>query len=254
MTSFSSYHDTYRFINMQRENGVLEVAIHRNGGPAGWSSFPGGLHEELGDAFYQIGRDPENRAVILTDTGDVFLAEYDTSETDSAAGSPLFWERIYKEGKDLLMNLLEIEVPVIGAVNGPAFIHVELLTLSDIVLAADTAVFADKVHATVGVVPGDGVHVWWQMLLGPNRGRYFLLTGQEIPAEEAKVLGFVAEILPPTQLMARARALAAKLAAKPQMMLRHTRVAFVQHIKQRMQSELGHGLLLEAMAALGLRR
>ncbi len=253
MAAFSSYKNKYRFINLKRENGVLEVAIHREGGPASWSFFPGGIHDELGEAFYQIGRDPENRVVILTGTGDLFLTEYDFSEPDPIAGSPLFWDRIYKEGKDLLMNLLEIEVPVIGAVNGPAFIHAELLTLSDIVLASDTAAFADKAHAPAGVVPGDGVHVWWQMLLGPNRGRHFLLTGQEISATEGKELGFVAEVLPPAQLLPRAREIAAMLAAKPQLMLRYTRVAFTQHIKRRMLDDLGQGLLLEAMAGLSTR-
>src|SRR5258705_280740 len=80
--------------------------------------------------------------------------------------NPDYWDRIYIEGKDLLMNLLDIPVPVIGAVNGPAFIHAELVTMSDIVIASDTAIFADLAHFPGGTVPSDGVHVWWEMLLG----------------------------------------------------------------------------------------
>jgi len=98
-------------------------------------------------------------------------------------------------------------------------------------------------------VPGDGVHVWWQMLLGPNRGRHFLLTGAEIGAAEAKDLGIVAEVHPADRLLERAREIARELAAKPRMMTRYSRVALVQHIKRRMIDDLGYGLQLEAMAA-----
>ena len=64
-------------------------------------------------------------------------------------------DRIYKEAKDLLINLMEIEVPVIAATRGKNFVHAELATMSDIVLADSTAVFADKAHFVFGAVPGE---------------------------------------------------------------------------------------------------
>ena len=88
-----------------------------------------------------------------------------------------------------MTNLLEIEVPVIGAVNGPATIHAEIPVMSDIVLASQTATFQDAPHFPRGVVPGDGVHVVWPLLLGQNRGRYFLLTGQTLSAHRGNGLG-----------------------------------------------------------------
>ena len=250
MTTLADYQHKYRFIRFERSaDGVLDLAIHNNGGPATWSPWPGGLHDELGRAFYDVGRDPENVIVIIRGTGDTFLTEFDWSVPDPQAGSAVFWDRIYKEGKDLLMNLLDIEAPVIGVVNGPAHIHSEIPTMSDIVLAAEHATFADKAHVPGGTVPGDGVHVWWQMLLGPNRGRHFLLTGAEIGAAEAKDLGIVAEVHPADRLLERAGEIARELAAKPRMMTRYSRVALVQHIKRRMIDDLGYGLQLEAMAA-----
>jgi enoyl-CoA hydratase/carnithine racemase len=229
MADLSTYSNAYRYVRIERRDGILQVQIHNQGGTAIWDAAPNGIHAELGDLFYRIGRDAENRVVILTGTGDEFLTKMDISGIGEI--NTQYWDRIYKEGKDLLQNLLEIEVPVIGAVNGPAFIHAELLTLSDIVIASDRASFADKAHGPGGVVPGDGVHVWWPMLLGPNRARHFLLTGEEIGAEEAKRLGFV---------------------AKPQLMLRFTRVAMTQHIKRRMLDDLGYGLMLEGMGILSL--
>jgi len=162
----------------------------------------------------------------------------------------LEWSRIMQEGRDLIMNFLEIHVPVIAAVNGPAFIHAELPVLADVVLAAQQAEFADLAHFPVGVVPGDGAQVVWPMLLGPNRGRYFLMTGQRISAIEAQGLGVVAEVLPRERLMPRAWELAAEFAGKPPLTLRNTRAAFTHPLKTRMIDELSRGLALEGLGLL----
>lgn len=246
--NYDQYRNRFQFIEFERDDGVIEIRIHNGGGSAKWSAHVGGLHDELGQAFHCVGQDPENRVVILTGTGDRFLTEVDYSNLEPV--TPEFWYRIYKEGKELLMYLLDIEAPVIAAVNGPAFIHAELLTMSDIVIAADTAAFADKAHSVNNVVPGDGVLIWWQMLLGPNRARHFLLTGDEIPVTEAKSLGFVAEVVPPEDVRDRSWQVARELAAKPHMMLRMTRNVFVQDIKRRMLDDHGHGLLLQGLASL----
>jgi len=250
MTDFTQYSNAYRYTRFERRDGILQIQIHRDGGSAVWDASPGGIHAELGDVFYQVGRDRENQVVILTGTGDEFLTQMDLSAVQEI--NTQYWDRIYKEGKDLLQNLLEIEVPVIAAVNGPAFIHAELLTLSDIVIASERASFADKAHGPGGVVPGDGVHVWWPMLLGPNRARHFLLTGEEIGADEAKRLGFVAEVVSHDRTLLRAWEVARQLAAKPPLMLRFTRAAMTQHIKRRMLDDLGYGLMLEGMGILSL--
>jgi len=124
--------------------------------------------------------------------------------------------------------------------------------MADIVIASDRAAFADKAHAPGGVVPGDGVHVWWPMLLGPNRARHFLLTGNEITAEEAKTLGFVAEVVPHGKVLDRAYEIARQLLQKNPQMLRFSRAAMTQHIKRRMLDDLGYGLMLEGMGILSL--
>jgi len=250
MADFASYADRYDCVRLERHDGILEVTLHKDGGPAIWDADKGAIHAQLGDAFYQIGRDPENRVVIITGTGDSFLTKLSPEMRE--APSAIYWDRIFKEGRDLLQNLLEIDAPVIGAVNGDAFIHAEIPTMSDIVIASDRASFADKAHAPGGVVPGDGVHVWWPMLLGPNRARHFLMTGAEISAQEARQLGFVAEVVPHGTVMDRAREIARDLLTKNQQMLRFTRVAMTQDIKRRMLDDLGYGLMLEGMGIMSL--
>jgi enoyl-CoA hydratase/carnithine racemase len=214
-----------------------------------WDSTPGGVADELCETLYLAGRDPYVRVVILTVIGDKFLTE--TTRLDEPLNTA-FWNHVFQKEREMLHNLLNLEAPVIGAVNGPAFVHAESLVMSDIVLASEHAVFADKVHVMGNVVPGDGVHVWWPMVLGPNRGRHSLLSGAEIPAAEAMALGFVAEVVGHDKLLERAWEVALELARKPPLMLRYTRVALTQHIKRRLLDDQGYGLILEGMGIMSL--
>ena len=245
MSTLQQYAGQYQNIRMERRDGILQMTLHTNGGPLQWG---GGPHEEFPRAFAEVGADPDNRVIILTGAGDAF-----SGPPGSAAGTPKRtpreWDKTYWEGKRLLLNLLDIEVPMIAAVNGPALRHSEIPLLCDIVLAADTAAFQDSGHFMSGLVPGDGVHIVYPMLLGVNRGRYFLLTGQSIGAEEALRLGLVSEVLPPGELLPRAWALAEQLAAQSDLVLRYTRVATTQYLKRQLQELLGYGLALEGLGS-----
>lgn len=250
--TLDDYKDRYSGIRFAREDGVLTMTLHTKGGPALWGSAPHSLHAELGNAFLDLSRDLDNRVVVITGTGDSFIAGFDRENGNYPEASLVeMWPRIYREGVALLQNLLAIPVPVIAAVNGPALIHAEIAVLSDIVLAASHTEFADLAHVpSGGAVPGDGVHTVWPMLLGPNRGRYFLLTGERIGAEEAKRIGVVGEVLPPGDLLPRAHELAAQLAKLPVPMLRYTRTILVKELRRRMHDELESGLAHEALATL----
>jgi enoyl-CoA hydratase/carnithine racemase len=246
----SGYADRYDKIHFTRSGGILEVTLHTRGGEALWGAGERSLHNELGRAFVDISQDTENKVVLLTGTGRTFIAAMDPEERAPEAARAEMWDRIYVEGVALLENLLAIPVPVIAAVNGPALIHAELAVLSDIVLAAEHAEFADLAHGPTGVVPGDGVQTVWPMLLGPNRGRYFLLTGQRLSAQEALRLGVVGEVLSAAELMPRARELAQRLAALPRRMLKHTRTLLVRDLRRRLRDEIDLGLAVEALATL----
>jgi enoyl-CoA hydratase/carnithine racemase len=247
----SDYQDKYPGIRFSRADGVLEMTLHTRGGPALWGSSPESLHGQLGEAFLDVARDRETRVVLLTGTGDSFIAGFDPTAGYPEASLAEMWPRIYDEGVALLNNLLAIPVPMVAAVNGPALIHAELAVLCDIVLASDNAEFADLAHVpSGGAIPGDGVHVVWPMLLGPNRGRYFLLTGERIGAAEARQIGVVAEVLSLDALLPRARELAAQLARLPVPLLRHTRMLLAKDLRRKMFDELHSGLAHEALATL----
>jgi enoyl-CoA hydratase/carnithine racemase len=245
MTSFESYASQFEHAALERDHtGILEIRLHTDGGPLVWGDA---AHSELPSIFNAVAADPGNRVVILTGTGDRFITDLDDSWV--GAMTPAKWSKIYSHGRRLLQRLLEIEVPVIGVLNGPATVHAEIAVLSDIVLAADDAYISDAPHFRYGTVPGDGVHVIWPMFLGPNRGRYFLLTGQRLGADEALRLGVVNEVLATHDVLPRARALAAELARQPDTVLRYTRDVLTQSIRRALVDGLSHGLALEGLGA-----
>jgi enoyl-CoA hydratase/carnithine racemase len=234
---------------MRREDGILEMRLHTDDGPLRWGLIP---HGELPDAFAEVGRDRDNRVVILTGTGDEFSGiRANVASRSLAQGiTARAYDRVHWEGRALLMNLLNIECPVIAAINGPAWRHCEIPLLSDIVLASDTAQFQDSAHFMSGMLPGDGMHIVMPLLMGMNRGRYFLLTGQTLSAHEAQALGLVNEVLPADQVLARAWEHARLLAARPTLLLRYTRLMFTEHLRRRMQDLLGYGLAMEGLALM----
>ena len=245
------YQDRFETIHFARSAaGVLEMRIHTRGGPAVWGVSEQGLHNELGLAFAALASDCSNKILLLTGTGDSFVEAMDKEAPPPEKNSADLWARIRREGVALLDRFMAVPIPVVVAVNGPALIHAELAVLGDIVLASETACFADIAHIPGGIVPGDGVQTVWPMLLGPNRGRYFLLTGQRIDAEEALRLGIVGEVLPPEKLLPRAHEIAARLADLPEMTLRHTRTLLVRDLRRRLADELEMGLALESLAAM----
>ncbi len=249
-SSFDSYKEKYQSISMVRsDDGVLEVTLHTDGGPLQWSLL---AHNELEDAFLQIGRDRDNDVIILTGTGDYFSgpAIKPGEHPNRNTMTPDIYDPIYFEGKHLLPNLLSIEAPIISAINGPAVRHAEIPLVSDIVLASDDTYFQDTAHFAGGMVPGDGMHIVMPLLMGVTRGRYFLMTGQKVTAPEAFSIGFVNEVLPKGDVLARAHALARQLLLQPRLVRRYTRTALTEDLRARMHGLLGYGLALEGLARM----
>jgi len=253
MARFTDYQNKYSEIRMERTDGILQMTLHSGGKPLRWGPT---IQSELVDAFTQVGADRDNRIIILTGVGNEF------SGPRAEPGKSFYREVSHNITADLLdrthwnahrvmTRMLDIEVPMIGVVNGPAMRHSELPLMCDIVIASDDATFEDTAHFKIASqVPGDGLNIVYTLLLGLNRARYFMLTGQIIGAKQAKELGLVAELMPRKELLPRAWELARELATKNDLLLRYTRVALIQPLKKWMEQDVMYHLALESLAKL----
>jgi len=246
MTKLDDYAQKFETIRFRREEGILEMTLHTNGGSQRFGPVP---HAEMEQAFLDVSRDPDNQVIILTGTGEEFSGPAVASSVGRAVPklTPEQWMKLGSEAKRFTMNMLAIEVPMIAAVNGPALRHPEVPLVCDIVLAAEQAAFQDSAHFRGGMVPGDGVHVVFPMLMGLNRARYFLLTAQLLSAKEALGFGLVNEVLPREQLMSRAWELARQILQQPVINRRYTRVILNEYLRRPMNDLLGYGLALEGL-------
>jgi enoyl-CoA hydratase/carnithine racemase len=250
MTDFDAYRNKFPHARLTRsKDGVLEVVLHTDGDTL---VFNGYTHEEFVDLFHQIGQDVGNRLVILTGAGNAFIDRIDPEGFDFF--SPQGYDKIYREGKKVLSNLLDIPVPVIAALNGPTTVHSEYVLLADIVLATPDTVFQDKPHFAFGIVPGDGIHSLWPEVIGSIRGRTFVLTQQIIGAEEARTLGVISEIVPRECLLERAREIAGRIVRLPPLTVSYSRVALTQKLRRLVDESVGYGLALEGISAADVGR
>ncbi len=256
MSNFTEYKDAFETIKLERsESGILQVTLHTNGGPWQWDARAradgktGIPFQELGDATNQIARDPENRVIIITGTGDQFSGPIANRSTMSR-GDVKHWDKVQFIGSHTMMDLLDIPGPVISCLNGPAYRHAEIAFIADIVLAADDALIQDSAHFPNRMVPGDGIGVLFPHLMGSNRGRYFHLTGQKLSAAELKEIGMVNEIMPRDRLLPRARELAEELIKNNPYVLRYTRSLLTAPLKAVLRQHLDYGFAMEALAAV----
>jgi enoyl-CoA hydratase/carnithine racemase len=247
--NFMEYKDKYPHVRMERKDGILLLQLHSKGKSLMW----GPVKTEIAYMLADVGQDAENRVIILTGTGESFIDGVEkTPNTSPLKPSRFAYNWSHKgmpEGKKLIMNHLDVQAPMIAAVNGPATVHAEMALLCDVVLAAPQATFQDAPHFSIGVLPGDGVHVIWPLLLGMNRARYFLLTGQTITAHQALSLGLVNEVVPAEKLMDRAWQVAQDIAAKPSVVVRLFREAVLQPMKRAVRDDLGYGYAMQGLAA-----
>ena len=115
--------------------------------------------------------------------------------------TPQQLDALFVEARKIIIDMLEVEQPIIAAVNGPATgLGATLALFSDVIFAADNAKIGDP-HVRVGVVAGDGGAVIWPWLVGAARAKEFLMTGDIITAAEAERIGLINRVVPADQLI-----------------------------------------------------
>jgi enoyl-CoA hydratase/carnithine racemase len=232
----------------RRADGVVLAQAHTLGGSIQLSVEN---HRALGQMLKTVGADPRNELLILTGSGEHFMAAIDPDGFALEREDLHHWayEYAYKDGRINVSALInDLEIPTIGVLNGHGG-HAEICLMCDLTICAEEAVIFDP-HFTMGSVPGDGIHSCLQELLGVKRAAYALLTGQRIDAKRALDYGLVNEILPRDQLLARAWALADHIMSQPRVTRRLTTQVIRRPWKRRITDDLDGGFGIQMFAHL----
>ncbi|HJO25123.1 MAG: enoyl-CoA hydratase-related protein [Myxococcota bacterium] len=220
--------DDYRALDFEHLGDVLRITIDH--GDDGLNAVDGVLHEEFSRLFRELKRENRARAIVLTGRGRTFSAggsfDWFPSLQDPAA-----LEHLRRDAKQMIWDLLDVEIPIVAAVNGPAVgLGASLVLLCDVIYMADSASIADP-HVRVGIVAGDGGTAIWPMAVGPARAKEYLLTGDAVSAAEAERLGLVNRVVPADALQEEALAFANRLAAGAPLAIRYTKQAVNKLVK-----------------------
>ena len=222
------------------------------------------LHHDLTALFAALRRETTARAVVLTGRGRAFSAGGDFAWFPTLR-DPARLDALRRDAKQMIWDLLDVELPIVAAVNGHAMgLGASLALLCDTIFMADTATIGDP-HVRVGLVAGDGGTAIWPLAVGPARAKQYLLTGDPLPAAEAERIGLVNRVVPAASLDAEAMAFARRLAAAAPLAVRYTKLAVNKLVKDALNVAFDTATALElvtfrsadhaeALAALGEKR
>src|SRR6266536_1612161 len=211
LMDYSRYHS----LSCERQDQVLIVSLNR---PEALNAINAELHTELSQVFADIALDQETNVVVLTGKGRAFSAGGDIKWFQDLTPPQL--DALFTEARKIIIDLLEVQQPIIAAVNGAATgLGATLALFSDVIFAAENARIGDP-HVRVGVVAGDGGAVIWPLLVGPSRAKEYLMTGDLMPAAEAERIGLVNHVVPAERVLDESMAFARRLAGGPSLAVR----------------------------------
>ena len=218
--------ENYRTIVLEKQpNGVLIATLNR---PEKLNAVDGWMHRDLARLPRDADADPEVKVMVITGAGRAFCAGGDFSGTNSGPEPRVPGTQ---EARQIVDHLLDFEKPVISAVNGYAMgLGATVALLADVVVAAESAVIADT-HVRMGLGAGDGGQVIWPLLMGVNRAKYFLMTGEHLSAPEAERMGLVNFVVPDGECLKRALEIADRLASGPGRAISASKVPINKYIK-----------------------
>jgi enoyl-CoA hydratase/carnithine racemase len=220
--------EDFQTLELDRHGAVLRVRIAHPSSEL--NAVDGRLHHDLTALFSRLRSETDARAVVLVGRGRAFSAGGDFAWFPELQ-DPLRLDALRRDAKQMIWDLLDVEVPIVAAVNGHAMgLGASIALLCDVIFMADTATIGDP-HVKVGLVAGDGGVAIWPLAVGPARAKQYLLTGDPLSAAEAERIGLVNRVVPAADLEAAAMAFAERLAAGAPLAVRYTKLAVNKLVK-----------------------
>lgn len=205
----------------RRPNGVLAITINRH--PERLNAVNEALHNNLGRIWRDIDQDDETRVAVITGKGRGFSAGGDMEMELRLVGNFDAIAREMQVARNIVLNMVNCDKPIISAINGPAAgAGLAVALLADITVMAEEATFTDG-HTRIGVAAGDHATIIWPLLCGMAKAKYYLLTAERIDGREAERIGLVSKAVPLDGLLDEVFAIADRLAVGPQHAIRWTK-------------------------------
>lgn len=216
--------------------------------PESLNAFNDELHEGLPAALREAEDDRDARVIVLTGAGKAFSAGGNIEDFPLLAADLELRRAALRQGRRLFEDLVNVHLPIVAAVNGPAVgLGCTVATACDVVLISEDAFLADP-HVQVALVAGDGGAVTWPLNIGLLRAKPYLLTGDRVAPELAVQLGLATRVVAAGDLMSEAKAFASRIAALPPQAVQDTKAVLNQHLRQAAVSMLGYGFAAESQS------
>jgi len=219
---------------------VPEIVIEKKGpvalvtmnNPEMLNAFVDNMHEGMREIWEYLALDREVRSIVLTGEGRAFSAGGNIPGFIRDYEDPIARRDSLRGARRLLDAMAECPKPIIAAVNGPAVgLGCSVAVSCDIVFIADHTFMADT-HVNIGLVAGDGGAATWPLMMSILKAKYYLLTGDRIPAADCVDIGLANFAVPKEELIDRAVELANRLAEQPQQALQETKRAINIHLQK----------------------
>jgi enoyl-CoA hydratase len=222
------YSEYQHLIFDRKDDGILCITINR---PEVLNATNARLHWELSRVWLDIADDDATRVVVITGAGRAFSAGGDLDMIERMAGNAANVTKAMKEAGDIVYNMVNLDKPIISAINGVAVgAGLAVALMADISIASEAMRITDG-HIRLGVAAGDHAVIIWPLLCGMARAKYYLLTADFIDGKEAERIGLVSLCVPAAALMDKAMEVALKLARGPQQAIRFTKRALNNWIR-----------------------
>ena len=203
-------------------DAVLEIVMDA---PGRLNAAGHDMHRALADVWRDVDADPGTRAVVLRGEGRAFSAGGDLDLVRDMSEDFHVLERVWREARDLVYNVINCSKPIVSAMHGPAVgAGLAAGLLADVGRAARSARIIDG-HTRLGVAAGDHAAVVWPLLCGMAKAKYHLLLCEPVSGEEAERIGLVSLCVDDDKLLDTAYDVASRLARGSSTAIRWTKYA-----------------------------
>src|SRR6267378_5042866 len=223
------YSEYQHLLFERKDDGILLITINR---PEVLNATNNRLHWELSHVWLDIADDDETNVIVMTGAGRAFSAGGDLAMIENMTANAGNIAKAWKEAGDIVYNMINLDKPIITAINGVAVgAGLAVAFMADISIASESMRITDG-HLRLGVAAGDHAVIIWPLLCGMAKAKYYLLTSDFIDGREAERIGLVSLCVPADQVLPKALEVGDRVARGAQQAIRWTKRSLNNWLRQ----------------------